>query len=292
MNLTTCPRGHAVHFCATSRVMHRRSRAYHTGLLFAVALFLACVSGTIGDEKDNSAELAKLATADHFEAVTNDPGFPVKSTYGLIRGTTPGKSAMQRYAGLFVHEFRLYPPELIRRTQLKRVVFCEKLSFDGQTRNAVPDFEHDTLYLDVSRGGYSRDYLREVIHHEFFHIIDYRDDGQLYTDDAWSALNPPGFKYGNGGKAAQGVATMGVLTDKFPGFLDEYATTAVEEDKAEVFAHMVIDPDYVANRDKTDPVLTAKTKRMKELLVKFCPEMGPIFWKVVADSQEHASTRP
>jgi hypothetical protein len=120
-----------------------------------------------------------------------------------------------------------------------------------------------------------------VLHHEYFHIIDYKDDGQLYRDDAWSALNPPDFKYGAGGKTAQGDPSIGVWTDKNPGFLDKYAMTGVEEDKAEVFAAMVIDPDFMAVRVKSDPVLAAKQRRMKELLVKFCPSMGEPFWKKV-----------
>ncbi len=62
------------------------------------------------------------------------------------------------------------------------VVRARELTFAGQRRNAIPDFEHDTLYLDVSRGAYSKSYFRKVIHHEFFHIIDYRDDGSLYND--------------------------------------------------------------------------------------------------------------
>jgi hypothetical protein len=69
------------------------------------------------------------------------------------------------------------------------------------------------------------------------------------------------------------------LTDKFPGVLNHYSTTAVEEDKAEVFANLIVDSKYVANRAKKDRVLSAKVERMKELLVAFCPEMNDKFWE-------------
>ena len=103
------------------------------------------------------------------------------------------------------------------------------------------------------RGGYDRLYLCRVLHHEFFHIIDYRDDGDVYEDKAWAALNRPGFHYGTGGKNAQHVASARELTEKFPGFLNYYATTGVEEDKAEVFANLIVDPAYVAKPRQSGP---------------------------------------
>ena len=109
------------------------------------------------------------------------------------------------------------------------MVLCKELSFAGQRRNAIPDCEHETLYLDVSRGSYSKTYLRGVIHHEFFHIIDFRDDGSVYQDKRWKALNPEKFRYGSGGRTVQDLAKTSVLTDKYPGFLNHYSTTGVEE---------------------------------------------------------------
>jgi hypothetical protein len=196
-----------------------------------------------------------------------------------------GKSAdpkdLENYRSLFASEFSLYPPDLVKRSQLKRVVLCSELSFAGQQRNAIPDYEHDTLYLDVRRGAYNKAYLRTVIHHEFFHIIDYRDDGQVYQDKGWEALNPPGFKYGSGGKNAQAFALTSILTDRFPGFLNHYSTTGVEEDKAEVFANLIVHPAYVEARTQKDPVLKAKVARMRELLLQFCPDMNDRFWQKV-----------
>ncbi len=52
--------------------------------------------------------------------------------------------------------------------------------------------------------------------------------------------------------------------------------------KAEVFASMVVEPDYVAKRIRTDRVLKAKVTRMRELLIAFCPEINDEFWDKVA----------
>ena len=46
------------------------------------------------------------------------------------------------------------------------------LSFNGQRRHAVPGVMSQTLYLDP--GPYQLSYLQDVLHHEFFHMLDVR----------------------------------------------------------------------------------------------------------------------
>lgn len=225
--------------------------------------------------------VAQLADRYSLEIVAADWAFPVPTPHGPIDGTPAADSDVERYSVLLVEEFSLYPPAFVSRTGLKRIVLCTELSFAGQRRNAVPHFQADTLYLDVVRGLHSRPYMRKVIHHEFFHIVDLRDDGQLYADDDWRALNPPDFRYGTGGRNAQELRSTSVLTDQYPGFLNHYSTTAVEEDKAEVFANLMVDPVYVRNRATEDPVLRAKVERMKQILARFSPELTDVFWQRV-----------
>ena len=220
------------------------------------------------------------------------PAFPIVTTFGAIDGRAADRADLDRYSRLFAAEFGLYPPGYVMQSKLKRVVLCRDLSFAGQVRNAVPEFGSDTLYLDVVRGAETPTYLRKVIHHEYFHIVDFRDDGEVYTDAAWAALNPAGFVYGSGGASAQDMATTSVLTDKFPGFLNHYSTTGVEEDKAEVFANLIVDGAYVAERIKTDAVLKAKVARMKALLTRFSPDMNDAFWARVGVAKRDDASPP
>lgn len=232
-------------------------------------------------------DLEKIAAAYALEVVTTDPKFPVATKYGAIDGKSAAKPELEAYALLFAPEFSLYPPELVQRSQLKRIVLCSELSFAGQPRNAIPDYEHDTLYLDVRRGADNRPYMRRVIHHEFYHVIDFRDDGKVYADEDWAALNPQGMTYGRGGQAAQGFAETAVLTDRYPGFLNHYSTTAVEEDKAEMFANLIVNFEYVQARVSNDRVIQAKALRMKDLLSKFCPEMNDKFWEKIRKTKRY-----
>jgi hypothetical protein len=245
--------------------------------IFPVTLMLARCAAA-GDEAPAVAleELDKIAKEYKIEIVTAEPRFPVKNLHGAIDGKRAEAKALENYASLFAPEFNLYPPGLVKRSKLKRVVLCSELSFAGQRRNAVPDFGQDTLYLDVSRG--SKPYLRSVIHHEYYHIIDYQDDGSVYRDERWEALNPADFKYGTGGRNAQNIKTTSVLTDRYPGFLNHYSTTGVEEDKAEVFANLIVNSARVEEQAKKDRVLQTKVGRMKELMAAFCPDINEDFW--------------
>ncbi len=242
-----------------------------------IAAFLVTLS--IGQSRDSAVILTDIERTYQIKIETRGVPFPIKCSYGDIGGKDADRGDLDEYIGVFVKEFSLYPPALVERTKLTTIVLCRDLSFAGQLRSAIPDFEHDTLYLDVSRAKDNKLYQRKVLHHEFFHLIDYRDDGQVYEDKDWNALNPDGFKYGSGGKNAQDNRETSVLTDKYPGFLNHYSTTGVEEDKAEIFTYLFIDPKYLERRSMQDQVLAEKIKAMKQLLARFCPEMTEKFWR-------------
>jgi len=243
-------------------------------LLFGVA---AC-SGD--DQPAKWSQLDALAQADGIEIVTFDPQLPRDTRGGRLDGVRAGRVEIAGYVDLFVEEWSLYPRHLLTCAQLQRVVLCKQLSLAGQPRAAIPDYLSGTLYLDVSRGDYDRAYMRSVIHHDFFHIIDFRDDGSL-VDEHWQALNPPSFTYGGGGVTAQGDRAASLLTDEFPGFLSRYAMSGVEEDKAVLFATLMVDPAYVETRARADLVIEAKVARLKQSVLDFCPGLENGFWQTV-----------
>lgn len=264
-----------------SRVFQRVSPLFRAAL--CTALLLLTLAGVVRAQSTAPAAGDLAALAETLKLVIEQPAAPfaVQLKHGIIEGKAASAPDLQAYRGLFMSEFALYPPELIKRAELARVILCSELAFGGQRRNAVPDFPNHALYLDVSRGSSNRTYLRKVIHHDFFHIIDYRDDKSLYKDDAWATLNPAGFTYGTGGRNAQDLATTSVLTSQYPGFLNHYSTTGVEEDKAEIYANLIVEPIAVQKAVRKDPVLASKVQQMKALLVQFCPEMDDRFWRKV-----------
>jgi hypothetical protein len=242
------------------------------------SLTLCTQAGSLADPSALATALEKIAAAYCIEVVHEAPTFPARTSWGAIEGRKADAGRLKSYVPLFVREFSLLPKALVERVKLKKVVLCEELSFAGQRRSAIPDYENDVLYLDASRGAHRPRYLAAVIHHEFFHLIDYKDDGVVYKDDDWAALNAKEFKYGNGGKNAQNDKSTTAFTAKLPGFLTHYGTTGVEEDKAELFAHLIVNADHVKARAKDDPILRAKIARMKKLMSGFCNEVDEGFW--------------
>lgn len=162
---------------------------------------------------------------------------------------------------------------------LRRIILCRYLSVGGQRRAAVPDFDDGTLYFDVALGRHSEAYQREGIHHEFFHMVDHSDDGIIKRDEEWQAVNPEGFRYGPGGWIYQDDAQAHVASVDVPGFLNRYSTSGVEEDKAEVFAHMMVAYKAIQVQSKKDPVLAKKVVMMKERIRHLCGDMDDAFWE-------------
>lgn len=226
-------------------------------------------------------ELKQVAQDYAIEIVAAEQKFQVRVSDGTIRGMKVDRKDISDFSALFAAEFSLYPPDLVRRTKLKRIILCADLSFAGEELAGLADSEHDELYLDIGYASEDEPYLRETIHHEFFHIIDYQYDGSGDDDNRWASLNSANFKYGNGGKSALHLPDTCDLSTEFPGFLNHYSTTAVEEDKAEVFANLIVNFAYVEARCKKDRVLRAKVRRMKDLLARFCPAINDQFWEKV-----------
>jgi hypothetical protein len=257
------------------------------GVSAVATLLIGAAAWRIRNPASQSVRSVGSASSGHIthngvEIVWQGHPFPVKSYHGPISATSATAEEIARYRPLLERELSLYPRECFKQSKLRRIVVCRGLSFNGQARAAVPDFEHDTLFLDAVAGDYDRRYQRSTIHHDYFHMIDYKDDGSLDSDREWSRLNPGKFQYGKGGAKMQDDPNSGSDWDA-PGFLTRYATSAVEEDKAEVFAHLMTDYAAVVERSKSDPVIDRKISAIKALLTRFCPSMNESFWQRVRD---------
>ena len=228
-------------------------------------------------QQADSIECNQLATRFGIEVVT--PAGDVSISYGFetIRASNADQDQIDRFGPTLAEEFSIYPTDLVQKTKLRRLVLCTNLTLRSEPVAALPEFQRNLLFLDAGALAKDMRYARRAIHHEFFHIIDCRDDSKLYSDPEWQALNTPNFRYGNGGWSARDPES-GILTEKYPGFLNHYSTTGVEEDKAEIYSHMIKEPEYVKSRALKDPVLQAKVSRMKILVKNFSPAMDEEFW--------------
>lgn len=207
-----------------------------------------------------------------------DPSFPVKTTHGDISGERAVRRELATYVPVFVEEFSRYPADFVKKTGLRRIVLCKNLAFAGDFRASIPDYDHTVMYYDAVRGAYSEEYQRATVHHEFFHMIDWKDDRAVYEDEAWARLNRSGFEYGS--KHVRGVdrSMWGRLDENLEGFLNRYSMTGVQEDKAEIFCYMILKPELIEQRVKTDAILAAKVEAMRKLAAAYSESMDEAFW--------------
>lgn len=187
-------------------------------------------------------------------------------------------AALKCYLPTLVKEIGIYPSCLLKKSNLRQIVLNTSMTYNCQRRAALPDYQHKTLFLDTSFVSQDSAYAKQVIHHDYFHLLDFFCLRNFVGDRAWKMLNNPHFKYGRGGCAMQDDYASGLLTHNHPGFLTKYSTSAIEEDKAELFSHLIMNYAYVKQRATEDKVIEAKVALLKRSLFTACPEINDAFW--------------
>ncbi len=177
-------------------------------------------------------------------------------------------SNLLSYAVLACEEFKKYPQSYILKIKLGSVIFVKNLSIKGQARQSIPDYFKESLVLDFEGIRYDKTYLRHVIHHELYHMIEQEfNDDAYWKDPNWARLNLKNFKYGSGGINARS-SNMFLLTHPEKGFVNLYSMSGLEEDKAEVYACLFIrsERQKVMEWTKTDSILRSKVRYMSNFL--------------------------
>ncbi|MDC0143533.1 putative zinc-binding metallopeptidase [Verrucomicrobia bacterium] len=178
------------------------------------------------------------------------------------------KKQLDLYRKILAAELGKYPMPLLQKSKLKGIAIVKNLSVAGQRRAAMPDYENEILYLDFQRGAHNPAYQAHVIHHEFFHLLEQELNGSAYfKDPEWAKLNPKNFRYGKGGKKQRGNDNFALVHPQ-SGFINRYSTSALEEDKAEIYAALFIPGERkkINAMAAKDTHLAAKIKMMRRIL--------------------------
>jgi hypothetical protein len=193
---------------------------------------------------------------------------------GVVRCGPPAPLLLERATRVVRAELERYPREFLVATRLRRVLLCEQLH-EGELRvPSLPNYEQ-SLLLDTDA---SDAFLRRLIHHEVFHFADFADDGELARDPGWARLNDRWFVYGSGGRFVRdGEASH--FAENLAGFVSRYATSALEEDKAELFSFMMTEPGRLSELALRDAIVAAKLAALEQQVVKLCPALRPGFWR-------------
>lgn len=192
---------------------------------------------------------------------------------GPLHGRAASAAASAAAARVVTAELLRYPRAFLRASRFRRVLLCSGLEEGKVDIPSLPNYEH-TLLLDIDAKPFE---LRRLLDHELFHFADYADDNDVRHDPAWDKLNDHWFTYGDGGRFMRDPDSAR-LTEKLPGFVTRYATSALEEDKAETFAFMMVAPHKVMNMASRDPILEKKIRAIEQQVERLTPSIDARFW--------------
>jgi hypothetical protein len=216
----------------------------------------------------SASRATQALTALGIEVLVPERTYQFESGDHRLTGDAVPAAAAERVLQTLAVELARYPASFLHRARLHRLLLCGKLHEGSEAIPSLPNF-HGTLLVDVDADA---PFLRRLLHHEVFHFADYADDDQLSYDPAWLALNDHYFVYGDGGRFVRDPGA-GRFSSDLAGFVSRYATSALEEDKAETFAMRMAAPREFAARVADDPILSAKSRAIEAQLHRFSPAL-------------------
>ena len=187
--------------------------------------------------------------------------------------------ALLSYIRIFSEELYKYPPSFFKKVELTRVGFVKKLFHNDKIAEGLYSDQAGVILFDFSRRlGRNDSAQRHSIHHEIFHMIDNKNLGK--EDVLWQGFNTPDWAY-DSDWAKKRDAESDVFTSPNPGFVTNYSMAKLDEDKAEVYACLMIPSQHrlIQRWSDSDQGIRKKIQYMKDFIQFFCPEMGEEYWR-------------
>jgi hypothetical protein len=177
--------------------------------------------------------------------------------------------ALKKVILLFVQEISLYPKDFFRDAHCQDIYLVQKLFYKQKPTDGVFLESTNSIFYDYARDWDNAQKIRHNIHHELFHMIGSKHPFWKEHGPAWEKLNRIGFFY-NQIYNRHERNPINFYAPSEPGFITDYAMASAEEDRAEVFACMMI-PEELSLMEQwaqKDKILFKKVEMMKEFLKK------------------------
>jgi hypothetical protein len=204
---------------------------------------------------------------------------------GQVCGENPAPEECPVILAALKEALREYPQAALRNSNIRRIVLLKHMQDEGVSTGSLSYYQDYAIYFDVVKASICFTCAVERIHHEIFHFVDWLDDGSIEEDIDWMQIIPDGFEYSNNSEAMQADQQVAVLTDELPGFINRYATSAMMEDKAEVFANLMVRYAVIMQMARNDIVLNHKIRLVKTIARRFCDDLDEQFWSRVRERQ-------
>jgi hypothetical protein len=147
------------------------------------------------------------------------------------------------------------PAGALARVSLRYVVLCGGATEAGKTIGGIPVAPLNLLMLDGSDAGS----LAHRTLHELFHLAEYRSGG--IGDADWAGQFGGGYN-----NRYPGLLTKVPIGSGKPGFVTSYGESHPHEDRAELFAYLLLAPREIADliSRRGDAVLRRKVDFMSD----------------------------
>lgn len=193
---------------------------------------------------------------------------------GNITGILPPSELVANLSRKFFNAIKKLPKEFIKNSDIRYVTFLDDLRLKGISAAGLASKETNTIYLSTK--------FREItIYHELFHIID-----PVRKNKNWCRLNANNFVYTgsqyyseNLSKSQYKRAKKNLTRRTFNlDFVSRYAMSNEVEDRAETFAHMIVEGPNFLKRTRKSKVL----KRKMDYIIQITSEkklVSKSYWK-------------
>ena len=237
------------------------------------------------------------------------PAPPMPAKVRLVYSYFTDKKIVQfkAFVRMLREELDIYPEAIVTRLDFGNIYILDEFVFRGVKlagqsfswlpKPAVAYGLNSFKPVDAN----SRAFFSRTTHHEVFHAMERQfttAGGSLFGAN-WDALNEPGFKYriGPNSVGAEGQPTYSKENAGRKGFAEAYGMNIATDDRATMYARMMVADQVFYGRLATDPILLAKTNRLQEFFRNIrqelsIPASSPLYQMLARTPADAASAAP
>jgi len=237
------------------------------------------------------------------------PAPPMPAKVRLVYSYFTDKKIVQfkAFVRMLREELDMYPDAIVSRLGFGNIYILDEFTYRdvklaGQSFSWIPKpAVAYGLNSFKPEDANSRAFFSRTTHHEVFHAIERQftvASGTLFGPE-WNALNEEGFRYriGPNSVSAEGQPTHTKDNAGRKGFAESYGMNIATDDRATMYARMMVADKVFYGRLPTDPILLAKTKRLQEFFGNIrqelsIPESNPLYQMLARTPADAASAAP
>lgn len=193
------------------------------------------------------------------------------------------------YIEIFKTEFNKYPVSIIKTSKLKSIAFVKNLKYATECVSYFPDAFGETIYFNVEYGHYAKEYIRIIIHHSFFNMLEETVNKSIFFEDPeWQDINNDNeIDYKERPKKGSEGKEYDYKEHPSEGFVNTYASYSIDKDMGQTFAYLMISEKNIQINKwiKKDTALNEKINYMKKFIYGVSNEMNNSFFEKIANPE-------